>query len=83
MPDLELGHCASVRRRDFISLLAAWPLAAHAQQVDGVRNIGISLGVAADDPQGKAIITALLQGLQELGRRQKRKDSLPRCQPSR
>jgi ABC-type uncharacterized transport system substrate-binding protein len=56
-----------VRRRDFISLLATWPLAAHAQQIDRVRNIGILLGVAADDPQGKAIITALLQGLREFG----------------
>ena len=56
-----------MRRRDFISLLATWPLAAHAQPIERVRNIGILLGVAADDPQGKAIITALLQGLREFG----------------
>jgi ABC-type uncharacterized transport system substrate-binding protein len=59
-----------MRRRDFIKVVssaAAWPLAGHAQQVERMRSIGILLGVAADDPQGKAILGALLQGLQEFG----------------
>jgi putative tryptophan/tyrosine transport system substrate-binding protein len=57
-----------VRRREFITLLggaaAAWPLAARAQQ--GERRIGVLMGVA-DDREGQARVTALKQGLQELG----------------
>jgi putative ABC transport system substrate-binding protein len=64
---LSFGYCAAMRRRDFIILATAWPFVAHAQQVERVRSIGILLGVAADDPQGKAMISALLQGLQEFG----------------
>jgi putative ABC transport system substrate-binding protein len=60
-----------MRRRECISLLGgvalAWPLAARAQQVERVRRIGVLTGLAADDPQGKAIIAAFLQGLQQLG----------------
>jgi putative tryptophan/tyrosine transport system substrate-binding protein len=62
------GH---MRRREFITLLGggavAWPLAAHAQQVERVRRIGVLVGLAANDPQGKAVIAAFLQGLQQLG----------------
>jgi putative tryptophan/tyrosine transport system substrate-binding protein len=57
-----------MRRREFITLLggaaAAWPLAARAQQ--GERRIGVLMGVA-DDREGQARVTALKQGLQELG----------------
>src|SRR5262245_53911784 len=59
-----------MRRRELITLVggaAAWPLIAHAQQVQRVRSIGILLGMAVDDPQAKDIIAALLQGLQEFG----------------
>jgi ABC-type uncharacterized transport system substrate-binding protein len=59
-----------MRRREFITLLggaAAWPLGARAQQGERVRSIGILLGMAVDDPQAKAIVAALLQGLQEFG----------------
>jgi putative ABC transport system substrate-binding protein len=56
-----------MRRRDFIKVVAAWPFAAHAQPVERVRSIGILLGVAVDDPQGKAIISALSQGLRDFG----------------
>jgi putative ABC transport system substrate-binding protein len=59
-----------VKRRQFITLLggaaAAWPLAARAQQPERVRRIGLLMGVA-DDREGQARITALKQGLQELG----------------
>src|SRR5215475_10222801 len=59
-----------MKRRDFITLLggaaAAWPLAARAQQADGMRRVGVLMGVA-DDREGQARVTALKQGLQELG----------------
>ena len=48
-----------MRRRDFIKVVAAWPFAAHAQPVERVRSIGVLLGVAVDDPQGKAIERSL------------------------
>ena len=56
-------------RREFITLLggaAAWPLAARAQQLERMRRIGLLMGVA-DDREGQARVTALKQGLQELG----------------
>src|SRR5262249_6116796 len=58
-----------MRRREFISLLggaAAWPLAASAQQSGRMQRIGLLMGVA-DDREGQARVTALKQGLQELG----------------
>ena len=58
-----------IRRREFITLLggaAALPLSARAQQADRVRRIGVLMGVA-DDREGQARVTALKQGLQELG----------------
>ena len=61
---------ANMKRREFITLLggaaAAWPLAARAQQAERVRRIGLLMGVA-DDREGQARVTALKQGLQELG----------------
>jgi putative ABC transport system substrate-binding protein len=59
-----------MKRREFITLLggapAAWPLAARAQQPERARRIGLLVGVA-DDREGEARVTALKQGLQELG----------------
>jgi len=58
-----------VKRRQFITLFggaAAWPLAARAQQAERVRRIGLLMGTA-DDREGQARVTALKQGLQELG----------------
>src|SRR5262249_36950425 len=59
-----------MRRREFIALLgsgvAAWPLAARAQQAERVRRIGLLMG-AADDREGQARVAALKQGLQALG----------------
>ena len=59
-----------MRRREFISLLggaAAWPLAARAQQGEGMRRIGALMNLAADDPEALGRITAFVQGLQQLG----------------
>ena len=60
-----------MKRRQFITLLggaaAAWPLAAHAQQPDRVRRIGVLMTLAADDPEGQARVAAFRQGLQQLG----------------
>jgi putative ABC transport system substrate-binding protein len=60
-----------MRRRELITLLggaaAAWPLAARAQQGEGVRRIGVLLNLAENDPEGKARLGAFLQGLQQLG----------------
>src|SRR5215208_6808304 len=58
------------RRRECITLLggaAAWPLAAHAQQGERMRRIGVLMGLAADDAEGQARIAAFVQALQELG----------------
>jgi putative tryptophan/tyrosine transport system substrate-binding protein len=60
---------ATLKRRDCNTLLggaAAWPLAARAQQGERVRRIGLLMGVA-DDWEGQARVSALKQGLQELG----------------
>src|SRR5262245_42322864 len=61
-----------MRRRKFITLLcgvaAAWPVAGRAQQTERMRRIGILFGgFAADDSEGQARMTALIQGLQERG----------------
>jgi putative ABC transport system substrate-binding protein len=56
-------------RRAFLALLggaAAWPLAAHAQQAERVRRIGLLMGMT-DDREGQARVTTLKQGLQEFG----------------
>ena len=58
-----------MKRRDFIALVggaAAWPVAARAQQGERVRRIGLLMGTT-DDREGQARVTALKQGLQELG----------------
>ena len=60
-----------MRRRDFIKGIAGstavWPFAARAQQAERTRRIGVLSGLAADDPQGQATISAFLQSLQRLG----------------
>jgi ABC-type uncharacterized transport system substrate-binding protein len=60
-----------MKRRKFIALLGgaatAWPLAARAQQSDSVRRLGVLLSAAETDPEGKARVAALREGLHELG----------------
>jgi putative ABC transport system substrate-binding protein len=59
-----------VKRREFIRLVGgatAWPLAARAQQGEQVRRIGVLTVFPADDPEARAWINALLQGLMEVG----------------
>jgi putative ABC transport system substrate-binding protein len=59
-----------MRRREFITLLggaAAWPLPARAQRPDQIRRVGVLIGLAEDDPDSKARLGALRQGLEKLG----------------
>ena len=60
-----------MRRRHFITLIggaaAAWPLAAHAQQGERMRRIGVLHNFVADDPLGQARNGIFLQGLQQAG----------------
>jgi putative ABC transport system substrate-binding protein len=60
-----------MRRREFIRIIAgpalAWPLAAHAQQGERVRRIGVLIARAATDPEAAEGVGAFVQGLAESG----------------
>jgi putative tryptophan/tyrosine transport system substrate-binding protein len=59
-----------VKRRAFFTLLggaAAWPLAARAQQPNGIRRIGVLMGLAEDDPETRPRLAAFRQGLEKRG----------------
>jgi putative ABC transport system substrate-binding protein len=63
-----------MQRREFILALGGaaaasnlWPLAAHAQQREQVRRVGILLPARADDAEFQAWVGAFLQGLGQLG----------------
>jgi len=59
-----------MKRREFIAGLGsavAWPVVARAQQDGRVRRIGYLSGGSADDPLQRTLVTAFVQGLQQLG----------------
>jgi putative ABC transport system substrate-binding protein len=60
-----------IGRREFIAALGGAtvvrPLAARAQQGEGLRRIGLLQGLTADDPIAQANNAAFVQGLQQLG----------------
>src|SRR5262249_59229515 len=60
-----------MRRRQFIKLIigtaASWPFAAHAQQPDRMRRIGVLMSLTADDAEAQARLAAFVRGLRDLG----------------
>jgi hypothetical protein len=62
---------ADMRRRQFIGLLGGaavtWPLAAHAQQGERPRRIGLLLPATHDDSEYPSLLTAFVQALQQMG----------------
>src|SRR5207253_9717936 len=60
-----------VRRPEFVVTLggavATLPLAAHAQQPERMRRIGVLMHVTESDPDGRARLTAFVKTLEELG----------------
>jgi putative ABC transport system substrate-binding protein len=60
-----------IGRRKFLATLGgaavAWPLAARAQQPDGMRRIGVLMALAEDDPEAKARVAGFRHGLEKRG----------------
>ena len=60
-----------MQRRQFITFIggavAAWPLAARAQQSSKMKHLGVLMNETADNPEAQNRFAAFLQGLQEAG----------------
>jgi putative ABC transport system substrate-binding protein len=59
-----------MNRRNLLSLLggvAAWPVAARAQQPNRVQRVGVLINLSADDAESPVRVAAFSQGLRELG----------------
>ncbi len=59
-------------RREIIKIIAGsavavWPIAAHSQQTEQMRRIGVLMNRAASDPEGQARFAAFKQALEHLG----------------
>ena len=69
--DVSFGLGVPMRRRNFIAGLAsvttAWPLAAHAQQPDKMRRVGVLAYFNEKDPEGQANLAAFKRRLADLG----------------
>src|SRR5215467_7739341 len=73
---LDLASERQMRRREFIMLLgsaaAALPVAAHAEQADRLRRIGVLMAHAESDPEYQSYLAAFRQELAERGWREDR-----------
>ena len=59
-----------MKRREFITLLGgaiAWPFAARAQQLAGMRRVGVLINLSENDLEAQRLITAFRERLAELG----------------
>src|SRR5262249_41780215 len=57
-------------RRKFLGLISAaavWPLAAHAQQSERMRRIGLLMAAASNDREHQARLAVFTQALKQLG----------------
>src|SRR5262245_23105519 len=69
-PNRRVTMASHLERRKFLATLggaAAWPLAVRAEQPDGMRRIGVLMGLAEDDPEIRARFAAFRQGLEKRG----------------
>ena len=59
-----------MRRREFITLVGgatAWSIAAHSQQGERMRRVGMLLPATADDSEYPMLVKTFVEGLQQLG----------------
>src|SRR6266853_5168478 len=59
-----------MRRRELIAAFGCavmWPLAAHGQQGDRARRVGIMMNYSESDAEGRVLLTSFSQRLRELG----------------